>query len=170
MACSYYTINAQNHSTTAGKQVNKEIYSIQEVIDNFNALLKDADFTNEFTILQLSKFQFKKKKMLLLEFSSLYIALWKYAMTFSFPSDGQLIFDSFLEKYTRQNTLDEIKIIKDRISQYTALLTLYDNNYLYVSAHIISFAKLDEPLIKPTTLRIALAIRQRYTQIFERLI
>lgn len=151
-------------------EVNQQIYDIQEIIANFNALLKGVDFTCEFEILQVSNFQFKLKKTLTLELESLYIALWRFAMSHSLPVEGQLIFDSFIEEHTKQNTLEEANVFKDRINEYSDLLAIHGNNYMAVSSRIISFTQIEESFIKPTTLRIALEIRQRYTQIFDRLI
>lgn len=142
-----------------------------EVKDNFLALLRDADFSQELAILKVGRFQFLRRRHVLLEFRALYIGLWRLALARSFPSTGQEIFDSFLSDYANTHKDVASQRLLTRGQQYAEILLAEgDKNYFPISQHILSFGVLKEQDRKAMNLRLALSIRQLYTFIFDRLI
>lgn len=146
-------------------------YTIEEVIANFMALLNDADFSQELAMLKVGKFQFMRRRQLLLEFRALYIGLWRLALASSFPVDGEHIFQTFLQEYAASHQSMSTSRLLTRGQQYAdILLAEGDKNYTSISLHILSFIPLDEKDRKAKSLRLALSIRQLYKFIFDRLI
>lgn len=140
-------------------------------MENFLALLRDADFSQELAMLKVGKFQFLRRRQLLLEFRALYIGLWRLALARSFPVDGQDIFDAFISGYASTHKDTATQRLLTRGQQYAEILLAEgDRNYTHISQHILSFGTLDEKDLKAMSLRLALAIRQMYTFIFDRLI
>lgn len=147
-------------------------YTTEEVIANFTALLNDTDFSQELALLKIGKFQFMRRRQLLLEFQALYIALWRLALASSFPVDGEHIFQAFLQKYAATHTNEKTTArLLTRCQQYAdILLAEGDKNYTNISLHILSFIALSEKDRKALSLHLALAIRKTYAFIFARLI
>lgn len=146
-------------------------YAPDDVIENFLALLRDADFSQELAILKVGKFQFLRRRQLLLEFRALYIGLWRLALARSFPVDGQDIFDAFMAGYADTHNNTTTQRLLTRGQQYAEILLAEgDKDYTHISQHILSFGILPEKDRKAMNLRLALAIRQLYTFIFTRLI
>lgn len=146
-------------------------YAHEDVIENFLALLRDANFSQELAILKVGKFQFLRRRQLQLEFRALYIALWRLALARSFPTDGEDIFEAFYSGYASKHKDIATQRLLTRGRQYAdILLAEGDKNYTSISLHILSFGTFDEKDRKAMSLRLALSIRQLYTFIFDRLI
>ena len=60
----------------------------QVALDNFAALLDDADFTAELELVGVGRFQFLRRRQMCLELRGLYMALWRLALSRSFPNDA----------------------------------------------------------------------------------
>lgn len=149
----------------------QNVYTTEYVVDNFVALFRDADFTKELSILKVRKFQFLRRRQLLLELRALYIALWRLALGRSFPEEGDHIFETFLSTYASKHPDTASARLLVRARQYAEILQIEgDKNYMHISQHILSFSTLDEQDRKTLGLRLALSIRQSYTFIFDRLI
>lgn len=146
-------------------------YTTEEVTANFVALLNDADFSQELALFKVGKFQFMRRRQLLLEFRALYIALWRLALASSFPVDGEHIFQYFLQEYAATHPGMNTSRLLTRGQQYAEILLADgDKNYTGISLHILSFVSLNEKDRKAKSLRLALSIRQLYNFIFDRLI
>lgn len=147
--------------------------SPETIVSRFHALLSSFDYVEELSILGIGKYSFRKKKKLIIEIQSLYIALWKIALEKSFPESWNTYFNLFLEelgvrlKYSAQTAQFSIR----RIDVYDTLLApTKENNFSEVARQLVStYIKKREDLESPT-LKFSLKIRQVYTLIFDRLI
>jgi len=146
-------------------------YTIEEVVGNFQVLLEHMDFKKELTLFGVTQIRFLLRHKLKTEWKILMFALWRLALERSFPHDGQLIFDTFLERCTANLSLKQAKKFTERVRTYVENLQLHgDTDFMPAGERLLS-------LIKPTAvadpalqLRVALHIRSLYTLIFDRLI
>lgn len=146
-------------------------YSAEEVLDNFEALLRDVVFPRELRLLGVGRFHFLRRRQMLLELRALYIGLWHLALQRSFPTAHQELFDAFLARYARRRPDRESARLLERAVEYVEMLRHKgDRDFTEVSRHLASFLELDEDASKTLALRLALALRASYTFIFERLI
>ncbi len=147
--------------------------SPETIVSRFQALLSSFDYQEELDILGIGKYSFNKKKKLIIEIKSLYVALWKIALEKSFPDNWNTYFKLFLEeigshlKCNAQTT----QFIVRRIDVYDTLLApKKENNFSEVARQLVStYIKKKEDLESPI-LKFSLKIRQVYTLIFNRLI
>ncbi len=143
------------------------------IVSRFQALLSSFDFVEELHILGIGKYSFRKKKKLIIEIKSLYVALWKIALEKSFPENWNSYFNLFLEEIRPQLkcSAQTAQFITRRIEVYDTLLApTKENNFSEVSRQLVStYIKKQEDLESPT-LKFSLKIRQVYTLIFNRLI
>jgi hypothetical protein len=148
------------------------VYTHEEVIANFQALIDSWDFSAELRRLGIGPMQIMRRKHMLLEFKGLFVGLWRLALTRSFPEDGQQIFEGYLTACLQnpkgyKNTSQFV----ERAQRYAEMLTLNgDGDFSEVSGHITSLIKLPESARKRATLRLALEIRKIYTVIYDRMI
>ncbi len=146
-------------------------YSTEEVLDNFDALLRDAIFPKELHLLGVGRFSFLRRRQMLLELRALYIGLWHLALMRSFPTAYQEIFDAFLTRYAKRHPDKDSARLLTRALEYVDMLHHKgDKNFMEVSRHLASFLQLDEDGAKTLALHLALSLRASYTFIFERLI
>jgi len=148
------------------------VYTHEEVIANFQALIGSWDFNAELKRLGIGSMQIMRRSQMLLEFKGLFAGLWRLALTRSFPQDGQQIFESYLEHcLTASPKNKKAQQLVERSRQYAEMLTLRGNtDFSEVSRHLVSFLNLPEATRKSGTLKLALDIRQMYTFIYERMI
>lgn len=140
----------------------------QVALDNFAALLDDADFTIELELTGVGRFQFMRRRQMHLELRGLYMALWRLALSRSFPADADAMFATFLHGYLTRHP--DAKVA-ERARQYWGMLQpTGDANFYDVARHLTSFAERDEKTQRTLTLKLALHIRQVYGFIFDRLI
>ena len=62
--------------------------AVSEALENFAALLDDADFTAELELMGIGRMQFMRRRQMLVEWRGLYTALWRLALASSFPQDA----------------------------------------------------------------------------------
>ena len=148
------------------------VYTHEEVISNFQALIDSRDFKAELRLLGISPMHIMRRRQMLLEFKGLFAGLWRLALASSFPEDGQQIFEEYLEHCL--NSSENAKTAQqfvERARQYSEMLTLRGTtDFSEVSRHLTSFLPLPESARKRATLKLALDIRQMYNFIFERMI
>ena len=147
-------------------------YTHEEVIANFQALIDSWNFKAELKRLGINAMQIMRRKQMLLEFTGLFIGLWRLALTRSFPEDGRQIFEGYLEYCLSASKNDKkAQQLVERARQYAEMLALRgDTDFSEVSRHLMSFLPLPEAARKSATLKLALDIRQMYNFIFERMI
>ena len=148
------------------------VYTHEEVIANFQALVESWDFDAEIKRLGIGAMQIMRRKRMRLEFKGLVAGLWRLALARSFPEDGQQIFEGYLERCLNQpKNGKQAQQFVERSRQYAEMLFLRGNtDFSEVSRHMTSFLKLPESARKGATLKLALEIRQMYNLIFERMI
>ncbi len=138
-------------------------YSTEEVLDNFDALLRDAVFPKELHLLGVGRFSFLRR--------ALYIGLWRLALMRSFPTAYQEIFDAFLARYAKRHPdKDSARLLARALEYIDMLQHRGDKDFMEVSRHLASFLQLNEDAGQALALRLALALRSSYTFIFDRLI
>jgi hypothetical protein len=148
------------------------IYTHEEVIDNFQALLENWDFNTELKRLGISAIHIIRRKQVLLELKGLFAGLWRLALTRSFPEDGQQIFEGYMQRCLSnpKNARNGQQLV-DRSRNYAEMIAVRcDADFSEVSRYLTSFLKLPESTRKSATLKLALNIRKMYNIIFERLI
>jgi hypothetical protein len=148
------------------------VYTHEEVIANFQALVESWDFNAELARLGIGAMQIMRRKQMLLEFKGLFAGLWRLALTRSFPEDGRQIFESYLRQcLSGPKSGKKAQQLVERSRQYAEMLSLRgDTDFSEISRHLTSFLNLPESSRKSATLKLALDIRQMYNFIFERMI
>lgn len=144
---------------------------IEEALANFAALLDDLDFAPEFELLGIGRFQFMRRKQMQLEFRGLSIALWRLALASSFPHDADLMFETFLRRYSRSHSGKAAQQTLERARDYWGMIQPAGNSdFSNIARHLVSFLDRDAENQKPLILKLALHIRGNYRFFFDRLI
>ena len=148
------------------------VYTHEEVIANFQALVESWDFDVEIKRLGIGAMQIMRRKQMRLEFKGLMTGLWRLALTRSFPEDGLQIFEEYLARcLAPPKSGKKAQQMVERARQYAEMIALRgDTDFSEVSRHMTSFLDLPESARKGATLKLALEIRQMYNFIFERMI
>ena len=146
-------------------------YTIEEVVNNFQVLLEQMDFKKELTLFGVTQVRFLLRRKLKTEWQTLMIALWRLALERSFPHDGQIIFDTFLDCRAAHLSPKQAKKFKEQVQIYVEKLQLHgDTDFMPVSERLLSLTKPAHTAAPALQLRVALHIRSLYTLIFDRLI
>ncbi len=145
--------------------------AVSEALENFAALLDDADFTAELELMGIGRMQFMRRRQMLVEWRGLYIALWRLALASSFPQDAERMFATFLRSYHAAHPDKLGSRIMERAQEYWGMLQPKgDADFSDVARHLGSFSVQDEKQARSLTLRLVLHIRRAYKIIFDRLI
>ncbi len=138
---------------------------------NFGALLNDMDFKTELKIFNLSFFELTLKRVILQELNMTYIALWALALKQSFPQNAIQFFTCFVDSYVQQFKSTAQKKYREKIFAYKDMVLRTDaKDFNHISEHLLSYAKQNIKNNKADTLRLALALRNHYSFIFQRLV
>ena len=144
---------------------------VELALDNFAALLNDAEFSAEMSLLGIGRFQFLRRRQMLVELRGLYIALWRLALGRSFPRDADTMFAVFLHRFLMANRDKMGRATAERARQYwDMLLPQGDADFSGVARHLVSFTPHEEKEQPALVLRLALDFRASYTNIFQKLI
>lgn len=145
--------------------------AVSEALENFAALLDDADFTAELELMGIGRMQFMRRRQMLVEWRGLYMALWRLALASSFPQDAERMFATFLRSYHAAHPDKLGSRIIERAQEYWGMLQPKgDADFSDVARHLGSFSVQDEKQARSLTLRLVLHIRRAYKIIFDRLI
>ena len=145
--------------------------AVSEALENFAALLDDADFTAELELMGIGRMQFMRRRQMLVEWRGLYMALWRLALASSFPRDAERMFATFLRSYHAAHPDKLGSRIMERAQEYWGMLQPKgDADFSDVARHLGSFSVQDEKQARSLTLRLVLHIRRAYKIIFDRLI
>lgn len=143
----------------------------REALNNFLIVIDDLDYNIYYEILGIGRFQFLRHKQMLIELKSLHIALWRLAISHSFPNDAERMFSAFLETYANAHPGRIDQQIVARAPQYWGMIAPSgDADFSSVSRHLISFFPPREKDLKAITLKLALRLHASYRYIFDRLI
>ncbi len=149
-------------------------YTIDEVLDNFSAVLEDLDFSRELAILGIKRLHFRRRQRLVRELRALSVALWRLALQRSFPHNERSIFESFLFRIAQHPDHKREKqaaVFIELIHGYLNLLQEKgDSDFMVASRHIVDLFRHASQDTTSQSLKLALLIRNKYTIIFERLI
>lgn len=140
-------------------------------LENFKALLADADFTLELELLGIRRMQFMRRRQMQTELMGLYMALWRLALARSFPVDAQKMFELFQQEYMQVHKDKNSKHIMRRANEYWAMLEpTGDADFSDVARHLCSFSMQNPNQAKSINLKLVLHIRKIYKLVFDRLI
>jgi len=146
-------------------------YTLEEVVENFEALLGHMDFHYELSLLGVGRMRFQLRLRMKKEWSCLTIGLWRLALDRSFPSDGESIFELFLERFTRDLAPKKAEAVIAKIRAYVeGLHTHGDRDFTPTAEHLIGLLGSSRVAAPALRLRLALHIRNLYTLIFDHLI
>ena len=146
-------------------------YTPNEVVENFQALIRSWDFSAQVKQLGIGPLQIMRRKQMLLEFRGLFVGLWRLALARSFPDDGEEIFELWLATCSQERASKNTRLFVERARQYAEMLTLRGNtDFSEASRHVASFFPLSEEERKRAVLKISLDLRRIYNFIFERMI
>lgn len=144
---------------------------VDEALANFAVLVDDFDFAADLEVLGIGRFQFLRRKQMIIELKGLYIALWRLALARSFPRFADDMFTIFLRRYTRTHGDKQGQQISERATQYWGMILPHgDGDFNNIAAHIVDLAHREHKDPRALTLKLALNIRSAYRFIFERLI
>lgn len=145
--------------------------ALREALENFAALLDDADFIAELELMGIGRLQFLRRRQMLTELRGLYMALWRLALASSFPEDAERMFGFFLRRY-RETHPDRISAqIVLRAREYWGMIEPRgDTDFREVARHLTSFLIQDDKQARSMNLKLVLHIRKAYRLIFDRLI
>lgn len=154
------------------EEINGEYNPVQEALDNFDALLRDAAFDAELELMGIGRLQFVLRRQMTREFTSLYIALWRLALASSFPNDADAMFATFLHGYLLRHPDRAGRNIANRAREYwDMILPGGDSDFTAIARHLISFlSAMGDSAERALTLKLALHLRGIYRFLFERLI
>ncbi|UZP66509.1 hypothetical protein N1030_12945 [Desulfovibrio mangrovi] len=148
-------------------------YTSDELIRIFTALLDSYDFEAEVAIFGFRKHQFIKKKKALRELAALFIALWDLALQKSFPTERELVFEEFVNRYSysAKGSNKDVELQLRSIEVYVTLLQKNrDKDFSEVAAFLADLMLEDQGAKDRARLKLALAIRAMFRLIFDRLI
>ena len=127
----------------------------EEVLGNFSAILESMEFAQELRAMG--------------------IGLWRLGLKRSFPSDGEFLFERFmLGLYEQAHTNKE----REQANAFDLLVRSYidkfgergDTDFTTVSGHIVSLFRRKPGDTAAQRLKLALLMRNTYTDIFRHLI
>ena len=139
----------------------------EEVLGNFSAILESMDFAQELELLGIRKLHFRQRKRAIRELRAMGIGLWRLGLKRSFPSDGEFLFERFmLGLYEQAHTNKE----REQANAFDLLVRSYIDKFTTVSGHIVSLFRRKPGDTAAQRLKLALLMRNTYTDIFRHLI
>ncbi len=143
----------------------------EEVAANFDALLRDADFSHDLRIFNIGFFNRTLRRSLEQELQMVYIGLWALALEQSFPQTARSFFNYFVQRHVQNLSGTTQKVVYEKIMAYREMILRSDaKDFNHISEHLLSFTKVSEENRKAVTLRLSLTLRNHYTFIFQRLV
>lgn len=146
-------------------------YTREEVVENFEALLGQMDFHYELSLLGVNRMRFQRRRRMKKEWCCLVIGLWRLALERSFPSDGEDIFEIFLQRHTHSLAPKKAEAFTAKVRDYVEGLQSHgDKDFTPTAEYLISLLGPLRVAAPALRLRLALHIRNLYTLIFDQLI
>jgi hypothetical protein len=147
-------------------------FTIDEVVDNFNALLEQTDFEQELAMSGIKRMRFVTRRRMKAEWLAIYIALWRLALDRSFPADGDAIFKTFIEhRIGKIKQARKAELFISHIMEYVEMFRLKGNNDFSLPAeHLTAKLMLSEQEAQSVRMKMILRLRELYKLIFDRLI
>ena len=148
------------------------VYSCEEVISHFAALLEDTSFSTQLHYLGIKRaLMSPRRRRAREELKAMFIGLWKLALDSSFPRQSEEIFSDFMEKYSRCMPAKKSTQMCEKILGYAEMLKSNgDKDFTDIAGHVLSKINIPQGDCPKASLALALDIRAFYQTIFERLI
>lgn len=144
---------------------------VDDALANFWALMEDFDYAAILELMGIGRFQFLRRKQMIIELKGLHIALWRLALARSFPRYADDMLTIFLRRYCRAHGDNVGSEISERATQYWGMILPHgDGDFNNVAAHLVQLLTKEQMDDRALILRLALQIRSAYKLIFERLI
>ena len=158
--------------SSPGDRATPALYSAEEVIRNFEALLDSLDFKSELLELGIGSLQLGRRKKALRELNALSIGLWHLALQRSFPEAGADFFARFRETSPRLvGSGKEPGLLQSRVGIYVDLLKdKKETDFLPVASYLAEVLALDAEDMRRLRLKVSLITRSMYKLIFDRLV
>jgi hypothetical protein len=147
-------------------------FTIDEVVNNFNALLEQSDFEQELAISGIKRVRLVTRSRMKTEWLFVYIALWRLALDRSFPDDGDAIFEAFIAQRAKKiKPARKIELFIAHAMEYVEMFRFKGNNDFSLPAeHITAKLVLSDHDAQAARVRVILHMRELYKLIFDRLI
>ncbi|MBQ4132989.1 MAG: hypothetical protein IJD04_04555 [Desulfovibrionaceae bacterium] len=146
----------------------------QEVLDRFNSMLSNADFSAHLVTLGIGRFQFSRRKTALKELRAMYVGLWKLALNRSFPDNSLDLFERFLDPGNIHSAgkKAEAEKFRELCKEYVKILEVEgDTNFINVAILLCQhLGRTGQQDLRTISLQLALDMRSMYHHIFEHLI
>ena len=156
--------------TQAGAAEGAEEF-VQEALDNFLVLIDDLDYKAVYEILEIGPLQFLRRRQMFIELKGLHMALWRLALSRSFPNDAEAMFPAFLRKYASTHPGVKDSRIVERAREYWGMLApTGTGDFSAVARHLLSFFQRSPGDDRAAVLKLALYLNGSYNLIFDRLI
>ncbi len=143
---------------------------LDTVTQNGRAMLKDLDFHEELKVLAFGFFEWNKKANILRELKAFYLALWRFALTRSFPDRHEEIYAKFLSEEWFWPAKDKNYIVEYAQYYFEKLREKGFDDFTIIAKHLLSFAEFDDNKTKAYALKLALIFRAKYNLFFEHLL
>ena len=158
--------------TQPSASVTPAVYTSEEVISHFEAILEDTSFSPQLHYLGIKRMSMSpRRRRARQELQALFVGLWKLALDSSFPQQSEEIFTEFLEKYRRCMPAKKSAQMCERILGYVEMLKANgDKDFTDIAGHMLSKINIPQGDCPKASLALALDIRAFYQIIFERLI
>ena len=144
---------------------------VQEALDNFMVLIDDLDYKAAYEILEIGPLHFLRRNHMFIELKGLHMALWRLALSRSFPNDAERMFPAFLRNYSLKHPGAKDSRIVERATEYWGMLTpASTGDFSILARHLLSFSPKRQGNDKARILKLALYLNNSYNLIFDRLI
>ena len=148
---------------------------LDEVLERFQLMLDNVDFTAQMQTLGVGRFQFARRKEAKRELSAMYVGLWKLALNSSFPHNADEVLDRFLYNVCnlkgkgKQRKAEDFALL---CREYSNILKERgDTNFINVALLLCQHLGCDDQSsLRRISLQMALDMRAMYHHLFERLI
>ncbi len=143
---------------------------IENVIRNANSMLGDLDLYQELEAFHLNVFSWLKKRRLVEEFTTLYVALWRFALDRSFPENSEFLYTSFMREEKLFSRSKRVKCVQKIDFYYAKLIDKNESDFSAIAAHLLAFADIRENKKKAANLKLSLILRAKYQFFFDNLL
>ncbi len=143
---------------------------IENVILNANSMLFDLDLYQELAALHFGFFAWLKKRRMVEEFTTLYVALWRFALDRSFPENSEFLYTSFMRQEKLFSKSRKVKSVQKIDFYYSKLTDKKEHDFSAIAEHLLSFAEVREAKKKAANLKLSLILRAKYQFFFDNLL
>ncbi len=154
------------------QRISTATFSAEEINATFNVILQNLDYSAMLEALGIGKYNIFRRRRALKELQALSISLWRLALQRSFPTDGKLFFDHYLntEQLASPST-KERTLFAQKITTYNELMQdRGETDFTPVAKYLADIFTDNEDASRTFTLKLSLLLRNVYTIIFDNLV